>query len=390
MQQTTTTAARKWVLKVLAAAAVTAAPAFSPLVGPARADSYDEIVTQLNDTERQLRDEDARFAQETAGMNRGSRTYREASRRHDDNIKEIRDRRAKLKVQAERAKTSTVAKAGDRLENTGDKIEAEKRRHAEAMKKLPAGSAAAQDENQRHEDRLRELRTRRDDVKEDVANARQVAAAGKDYKRDKKSLESAIKAENERHAKALRYLPANSPQAVEEDNFHAQRLREINDGVEAAADRRDMTVGNVQANKAVDDGLDNVNKQIADEQARHGRRMAQVSNGSAAHAEEERQYQQTMGQLQARKAQLQNQAAGAQAANQQQYALKRQLDQIDEQLAQENTRFNRRLNDVKAGSEIERLERQQHNQTVADLSARRAQVVAQLNGGAGAAQASGR
>jgi hypothetical protein len=369
---------RRRLWNVLAAGMLLVGPlGLSP--SPAFGQSYEDLVARLNDTEREIRENDERFARETAGMNRGSRTYRDLQRQRDEREREIRSRRVKLKEQVDRSKASTVGKAGDRLENVGDAIENEKKRHAEAMKKLPAGSAAAQIEAQRHEDRLRELRTRRDDVKQDVASARQATAAGEQFKRDSRTLAAAIDSEKKRHERAMRYLPANSPQAQEEERFHQQRLREINSGVEAAADRRDLTVAGVQADKAVDGELDNVNTQIAQEQARHQRRMAQVFNGSAAHAEELRQHQDNMARLTGRKAELENRSASARSAAQQQFALKRQLDQIDQELAAENARFQRRLNDVQAGSEIERLERQRNAQVLADLNARRSQVVAQLN-----------
>src|SRR5690349_19678718 len=97
---------RKWAWGILAAAAFIAAP--SPFHAAVLGQSYEDLATAVNATETELRQEDERFAAETAGMNKGSRTYRDAAKRHDDKVKEIRDRRAKLKAQAERAKGSAV------------------------------------------------------------------------------------------------------------------------------------------------------------------------------------------------------------------------------------------------------------------------------------------
>lgn len=371
---------RAWVVGVLAGSAFAAVPVPFVGVSAARGQSYEELSQQVNDTERELRDADAKFAQETAGMSKGSRPYREAAARREASIKEIRARRAKLKDQAERAKGRVSGeRVGAKLDDVGSAIENEKKRHAEAMKHTPAGSMAAQEEEQRHQDRLRDIRMKRDDIKEDRDSARVVKQSGQEYKRDTKALANAIEGENSRHAKARKYLPANSPQAQEEERFHAQRLAEINQQFGAAADRRDVTVTSVRADKAVDGELDNVAAQIATERARHDRRMAQVNAGSAAHAEETRQHNETMARLTGRKAELENQAANTRGAAQEKYALKRQLDDIDRALAEENTRFQRRLNDVQSGSEIERLEREQHDRKVAELNARRNQVVAQLN-----------
>ncbi|MDB5294108.1 MAG: hypothetical protein JWO31_91, partial [Phycisphaerales bacterium] len=169
-----------------------------------------------------------------------------------------------------------------------------------------------------------------------------------------------------------------------EERYHAQKLVEANQQFGAAADRREVAVTTVGAKQAVDGNLDNVNAQMAQEKARHDRKMAQVWNGSAAAVEEDRQHAEAMAKLGGQKADLENQAAGARGAAEQKYALKRQVDDLDRQLAEENGRFQRRLNDVEAGSEIERLERQRHDRVVADLGNRKAVAVAQLNGAGGA------
>ena len=380
----------KWAWGVVAAAAFVAAPVGGLPTAAALGQSYEEIVQQVNNTEQELRDEEARFAKETAGMNKGGRTYRAAAEQHERRVKEVRDRRASLKNQAERAKTKVAGRSAEgKLDNVGDAIANEKKRHAEAMKRIPAGSMAAQDAEQRHQDKLADLRTRREDVKEDRAAAGAVRQSSEQYKQDTKALQRAIDAENARHAKAKKYLPANSPQAQEEERYHQQKLAEAHKQFGAAADRREVAVTGVVADKQVDGELDNVNRQLAAEKTRHDRRMAQVWNGSAAAVEEDRMHAETMSRLGQRKAELEDRAAGARGAAEQKYALKRKPDDLDRQLAEENARFQRRLNDIEAGSEVERLERQRHDRVVADLGGRKSQVVARLNG-VGGAEASGR
>lgn len=355
----------------------------------AHAQAYEDVVNEINEVDRQIRDAEGRFAQQTAGMNKGGRQYKQLQADHEKSLNQLRNRKQQLREQAERARNKQGAAAvAGKLENNAEAIANEKKRHAEAMKRMPAGSAAAQNERQKHEDRMRELTTRRSDLKEDVAAVKEVRQSTETYKRDINQMNKAIAAEKERHAKAMKFLPANSLAAQEEQRAHEQKLREIQDGYETAGDKREMTIAGVSGTKAVDGELDNVNTQIANEKARHDRRMAQVMNGSAAAAEERRLHAENMAKLGQRQAELQNAAAGSRQSAEQKFALRRQLDEIDRAIAAENDRFQRRLNDIDAGSEIERLERQRHATAMADLNNRKAVVVAQLNG-TGPAQASG-
>jgi len=384
------TSKRMWMCSVAVAAAVSYLPV-SPVAFQAVASgqAYEDVVQQINDVDRQIMEADGRFAKQTAGMNKGGRQYKQLQAEHEQSLKQLRNRKAQLRDQAERARNRQgVAATAGKLENNADAIANEKKRHAEALKRLPAGSAAAQNENQKHEDRMRELTTRRSDLKEDVASVKEVRQSTQTYKKDVNQMNKAIAAEKERHAKAMKFLPANSLAAQEEQRAHEQKLRQIQDGYETAGDKREMTITGVAGSKAVAGELDNVNTQIANEKARHDRRMAQVMAGSAAAADERRLHAENMARLGQRQAELQNQAAGSRYSAEQKFALKRQLDEIDQAIAAENDRFQRRLNDIDAGSEIERLERQRHATAMADLNNRKAYVVAQLNG-TGPAQASG-
>src|SRR4051812_7294738 len=110
---------RMLVWGVVASASLALAPA--SFQRPAFGDAYEDVVQQLNDTDRQLRDEDARFAQETAGMNKGGRVFKQAQDRHQATMKELQNRKAKLKTQAENTRNKTgVAAVAGKLENNGD------------------------------------------------------------------------------------------------------------------------------------------------------------------------------------------------------------------------------------------------------------------------------
>lgn len=355
----------------------------------ARAQAYEDVVNEINEVDRQIMEAEGRFAKQTAGMNKGGRQYKQMQADHEQSLKQLRNRKSQLRDQAERARNKQgVAATAGKLENNAEAIANEKKRHAEALKRLPAGSAAAQNENQKHEDRMRELNTRRSDLKEDVAAVKEVRQSTQTFKKDVTQMNKAIAAEKERHAKAMKFLPANSLAAQEEQRAHEQKLRQIQDGYETAGDKREMTISQVAGSKAVDGELDNVNTQIANEKARHDRRMAQVMAGSAAAADERRLHSENMARLGQRQAELQNASANSRNSAEQKFALKRQLDELDQAIAAENDRFQRRLNDIDAGSEIERLERQRHSTAMADLNNRKAAVVAQLNG-TGPAQANG-
>ncbi|QOV91934.1 coiled-coil domain-containing protein [Humisphaera borealis] len=382
---------KMWVLGAAVAAAINLLPISgvsfqSSAVG---APAYEDVVGQINEIDRQILEAEGRFAKQTAGMNKGGRQYKQLQAEQEQSLKQLRNQKAKLREQAENARKQQGAGAvAGKLENNAEAIANEKKRHAEALKRMPAGSAAAQNENQRFEDRMRELTTRRADLKEDVAAVKEVRQSTEAFKKDVSQMNKAIAGEKERHAKAMKFLPANSLAAQEEQRAHEQKLRQIQDGYETAGDKREMTIAKVSGGKAVDGELDNINTQIANEKARHDRRMAQVMNGSAAAAEENRLYAENMARLSGRQAELQNAAAGSRYSAEQKFALKRQLDELDQAIAAENDRFQRRLNDIDAGSEIERLERQRHATALADLNNRKAVVVAQING-TGPAQASG-
>jgi hypothetical protein len=238
---------RAWLCGAVAAAALVAAPMpFSPLAPAAHAGTYDERVQQVADADRELIDEDARFNAEIAGKSKGTLSYKAAVKVHEQNVKEIKARRSRLQDQALNAKLKVTGESAEKkIGNIGDKILDENKRHADAMKRIPNGSAAEQEEIKRHEDILAELRDRRDDLRDVRQDARETKQSTLDYKRDTKAIAAAVDAENRRHAKAMKFMPANSKQAREEVAYHAEMLQAAQEGRSAAADRRDDRLSNI-------------------------------------------------------------------------------------------------------------------------------------------------
>jgi hypothetical protein len=245
--QFTVRARRAWLWGAAAAAAVVAAPMpFSPVIPAAGAATYEEMAQKVADIDRELIEEDARFNAEVGPLSKGTRSWKAANAKHEAAVKDIKARRERARDQALNVKLKVTGESAEKkIGNIGDKILDENKRHADAMKRIPNGSMAEQQEVKRHEDILAELRGRREELRDDRQDARETKLSTKEYKRDSKAIAAAVEAENKRHAKAMKVLPANGKQAREEDAYHAQKLAEAQGDREAAADRRDGQLSNI-------------------------------------------------------------------------------------------------------------------------------------------------
>jgi len=399
---------RKWLVGFVASATLTGlpAPALFNNVLPLRtatAGPREDLQNQMEKCDNEMRDEEARWAQQQKNLRGRPAQMNAAKEKFNARMAELRGKRDGFKKQLderrfENAATGTrpgnapVTVGQQKLDNVNDLIAAENQRHANAMKKIPAGSMAAVEEKQKHDDRLRELQGKREDMREDRQNLREVRETKQEYLKDVAGLKRELDAEEARHQKAMKFLPAYSSASQEETRFHEQKVREINVKFETAAGNRDVKVAEVKAERQFDNELDQVKKQIADEKTTYDRRMREMNAGSQAAADERDRYNRAMASLQARQQELQRRQGEVVARSQRAVEIRKQLTDVDAKLAVEADKHNRLMNLFDAGSEQVRLENDRYAKATASLRAAKAQLSVELASieGGGNPSASGR
>lgn len=376
---------RSLIIGVFASASVLGVPAaFVPFTAPAAAHAgeYETVNEQWLATEREMREEEARYLAASKGLDRKSGQAKQLKDQHERKMNEIRGRRQNLRARLDRmgpgAGKPQPGAVAQKLENVGDQIANENQRHAEKMKTLPRGSAAAAAEVERHEARMRELNATRTDLREDRGDKHAAQGAVTQYRKDTAGLKAALAQEDERHKKAMKHLPAYSPAAQEEERYHQQRIRAIEDEFERAGDRRDQVMVDAGVRGQFDASIDAVDAQIAQEEARHGRRMKELNAGSAAAAEESERYAATMGGLREQKLRLQQQQANSRTGKTRVFEIRRQMDEIDAHLAYEKTRHDRLMNEFAANSPQVQIERDRYATACGNLNARKAALQSEL------------
>jgi chromosome segregation ATPase len=381
---------RKWLVGFVASAALTGLPApglFNNVLPlrTASAGPREELQGKIENLEKEMRDEEGRFAQQQKNLRGKPAQMKAAKDKYEARMADLRGRRDAFKADLNDRRFTTGA-AGNgavvfqqgKLEDLNKAIAAENERYANAMKRIPAGSMAAVEEKQKHEDKLRELTAKRDDIKEDRQNLAELRDARQDLKKDTAGLARELAAEEERHKKAMKFLPAYSSQSQEETRFHEQKVREINAKFDAAAGQRDVKVAEVKAERQFDAEMDQVKKQLADENTVYDRRMKEMNAGSQAAADERDRHNKAMASLQARLSDLQRRQGDVVKANQRAVELRWHLNDVDQKLAVEADKHNRLMNLFDAGSEQVRLENERYNKATASLRATKAQLTAEL------------
>jgi chromosome segregation ATPase len=385
---------RKWLVGFVASATLTGlpAPALFNNVLPLRTASAgprEDLQKQLENCDKEMRDEEARWAQQQKNLRGKVGQLKTAREKFEARMGELRGRRDGFKKQLDErrfdnAATGTrpgnapVTVGQNKLDNLNDLIAAENQRHTNAMKKIPAGSMAAVQEKQKHEDRLRELQGKREDMREDRQNLREVRETKQEYLKDVAGLKRELDAEEARHQKAMKFLPAYSSASQEETRFHEQKVREINAKFENAAGNRDVKVAEVKAERQFDGELDQVKKQITDENTVYDRRMREMNAGSQAAVDERDRHNRTMASLQARQQDLLRRQGEAAARTQRAVEIRKQLSDIDAKLAVETDKHNRLMNLFDAGSQQVTLEKDRYAKATADLRARKQQLTVEL------------
>ena len=394
---------RKWLVGFVASATLTGLPApglFNNVLPlrTASAGPREELQDKIENLEKEMRDEEGRFAQIQKNLRGKPGQMKTAKEKYEARMNDLRGRRDKAKAELSDRRFNTGAAGNgpvvyqqNKLDNLGQAIAAEKERHAAAMKRIPAGSMAAVEEKRKHEDKLRELQTKREDVREDRQNLAELRESRQEFKKDVAGLKRELDAEEERHKKAMKFLPAYSSASQEETRFHEQRVREINAKFDQAGGQHEVKVAQVKAERQFDAELDQVKKQLADENTVYDRRMREMNAGSQAAADERDRHAQALASLQARQADLLRRQGAVVQANQRGVALRAQLSDVDQKLAAETDKHNRLMNLFDAGSEQVRLEKDRYAKATASLRATKAQLTAELAAlGGGSPTASGR
>lgn len=380
---------RYWIAGILASGALASLPSTARGIAEPRAgrtlyaasgDAIADLRTELADADRQLREAEDQYAKEKNAAGRNTRGAREAKDRFDNRARAIRQRKEQLRNQIERATDGKGAGRAyqEKLDNTNDQIAAERQRHGERMRNLPRGSAAAAAEQERFDARMGQVREKRDDLRESRQDTREMKQSGVQYKRDVRNLKEELAAEELRHKRALKYLPAYSEAAQEEQRLHEQKVREIEGKTGQAADRRDLKLVDKSVKRDYDADADSVKMQTAEENARHARRMNEVNAGSAAAVAEQRQHEATMASLTGRRGDIAAASEGDKSARGRAIVLRQQLAEQEARMAAETARHGRMLNQVEAGSAGDAAERERHARIVADIEGRRASLRSEL------------
>lgn len=359
----------------------------------ASGDSIADLRAQLADLDRQEREAQDEFNRARNASGNKTKGAQNAKAKLDNRLREINQRRNQLKNQVQRATAGDGAKQAfqEKLDNANEAAAAERKRHAERMKNLPKGSAAAAAEEERFQERMREITGKRDDLKESRQDVRDLKQSKEQYQKDTQRLKQELAAEDERHKKAMKFLPAYSEAAQEEQRLHEQKRREIEQRQGLAADRRDLTVVDKQAKREFDADADATNAAIKEEQARHARRVQEVNAGSAAAVEEERQHQYRMAELTGRRDSIASASDGASTARGSAILLRQQIAEQEKAMDAENARHARMLNLVEAGSASDAAERERHARIAGQIASRKADLQSQLAAAEGnGASASGR
>ena len=380
---------RYWIAGVLASGALAGLPSIAfgvaePREGrtlyAASGDAIADLRTELADTDRQLREAEDQYNKERNAAGRNTRGEREAKQRFEGRARAIRQRKEQLRNQIERATDGKGAGRAyqEKLDNTNDQIGAERKRHAERMKNLPRGSAAAAAEQERFNERVGEVREKRDDLRESRQDTRELKQSAVQYKKDVRNLKEELAAEELRHKRAMKYLPAYSEAAQEEQRLHEQKVREIEGRTGQAADRRDLKVVDKSVKRDYDAEADRVKMQISEENARHARRMNEAPAGSAAAVQEQRQHESNMARLTGQRDNIHAASEGDKSAQSRAIVLRQQIAEQEARMAAETARHNRMLNQVEAGSASDAAERERHARIVADIEGRRSSLRSEL------------
>src|SRR5688572_8531918 len=140
----------KLLVGVVASASVLGIPA-AVLPGvpqnAARAADYDTVHQEWLATEREMNEEKARYAAAMNGVDRKGNKGKQLTAQHEQAMNRIRNRRQALRAQLDRmganAGKPQPGQVQQKLDTVADQVAAEKQRHAEKMRNLPKGSAAA-------------------------------------------------------------------------------------------------------------------------------------------------------------------------------------------------------------------------------------------------------